>query len=411
MRPGWYRCRNYPHFDRPVSFDFADSYVRDAEKVAKHSFFPFISYIARTPRYRKEKQKVIDKERVISYAAHLDSHIFAFYSQLLVDHLESIYAGNEHGHAVLAYRSLGKSNIDFANAAFDDVVSLAPCVAKAFDVTGFFDNIDHALLKDAWTNLLGQSSLPADHYAVFKAITRFANVDRPTLYQKFDIGMERLKQGCFRICDVKDFRNLVRGTGMVQRNPDSKGIPQGSPISAVLSNLYMLDFDGRMTSLAAEHGARYRRYSDDILFICPSGTEQVIEDRLYAEIRNVCLEANPDKTDTVRFQPHAKEVIVADGQLQYLGFTFDGVHRRIRPQTLAKYYRRARCAVRAARKAADQGGSGRPIYKREIYERYTHLGKRNFLSYAYRASKKMKDKSIRRQLARHWDRIQKMLNE
>ena len=101
------------------------------------------------------------------------------------------------------------------------MVKLAPCVAKAFGITGFFDNIDHGLLKDAWMKLLGESRLPSDHYAVFKAITRFANVDRSILYRQFDVEIEQLKRGCFRVCDINDFRAVVRGGGMVRRNPEA----------------------------------------------------------------------------------------------------------------------------------------------------------------------------------------------
>lgn len=408
MAQGWYRSRNYPHFDRPVSAKFALSYVESSANIARHSFFPFISYVATTPRYRKDDEIVVAKERVISYASHLDSHVFAYYGHLLVKRLEAIYDREACGDSVSAYRSLGKSNIDFANEAFDDITDLGSCVAKAFDITGFFDNIHHKLLKTSWARLLDESTIPDDHYSVFRAVTRFANVDRPALYSEFDIDAKQLKRGPFRICTIEEFRSRVRGNNLVGTNSTGVGIPQGSPISAVLSNLYMLEFDRKMTELAASYGAKYRRYSDDILFICPAGSDQRIEKQFYDEVRSNKLESNPDKTDTVRYSQLTDGTLRSDAELQYLGFTFDGERRRIRSQTLAKYYRRARRAIRHAKNAAKQNGSD-IVFKCDIYERYTHLGKRNFLGYAYRASRKMRDKSIRRQLSRHWDRVQEML--
>lgn len=42
------------------------------------------------------------------------------------------------------------------------------------DFTNFFDNLDHQYLKQQWCSLLQVSQLPADHYAVFKNITKYS---------------------------------------------------------------------------------------------------------------------------------------------------------------------------------------------------------------------------------------------
>lgn len=38
-------------------------------------------------------------------------------------------------------------NIDFANYAFKEIVSRGNCVALVIDIKGFFDNLDHEILK------------------------------------------------------------------------------------------------------------------------------------------------------------------------------------------------------------------------------------------------------------------------
>jgi len=43
------------------------------------------------------------------------------------------------------------------------------------------------------------------------------------------------------------------------------GIPQGSALSALLSNIYLVDFDEYMFKLGQTIGFIYRRYCDDIL--------------------------------------------------------------------------------------------------------------------------------------------------
>jgi retron-type reverse transcriptase len=48
------------------------------------------------------------------------------------------------------------------------------------------------------------------------------------------------------------------------------GIPQGSPISALLSNIYMFSFDKHMKNYVDSIGGKYFRYCDDMLLIVPS---------------------------------------------------------------------------------------------------------------------------------------------
>lgn len=50
-----------------------------------------------------------------------------------------------------------------------------------FDITGFFDNLDHAILKRRLKELLGVTELPPDWYAVFRHVTRFSRVERRAL--------------------------------------------------------------------------------------------------------------------------------------------------------------------------------------------------------------------------------------
>ena len=39
-----YRCRGYLHIDRQVSIDKVKNYIINPEKIAHHSFLPFLSY-------------------------------------------------------------------------------------------------------------------------------------------------------------------------------------------------------------------------------------------------------------------------------------------------------------------------------------------------------------------------------
>lgn len=53
------RLRNYLHFDKKLSNEKILQYVLDKEKIAKHSFFPTISYILNDEKIcRQNKKKV-----------------------------------------------------------------------------------------------------------------------------------------------------------------------------------------------------------------------------------------------------------------------------------------------------------------------------------------------------------------
>jgi hypothetical protein len=177
-----------------------------------------------------------------------------------------------------------------------------------------------------------------------------------------------------------------------------------------LSNVYLTGFDRQMHQLASEVGGRYRRYSDDILWICPPDKQQLVEARVYKAIEDNGLESNPEKTDTSLFSRSANGQVMGAPPLQYLGFTFDGQQRLIRSKTLANYYRRMRRAVRRAKRAAEENPEHSQVFRRKLYRRFTHLGRQNFISYAYRSAQTLDDERVRRQVARHWDKLHREID-
>jgi RNA-directed DNA polymerase len=299
--------------------------------------------------------------------------------------------------------------------------------------------LDHSQLKAAWSSLMQMPRLPADHFAVFKAITRFCQVERNTLFDAIHIpinnprstGNHRLPHldqhrhatipdNTNRLCSPYRFRVWVRERGLLQINGTGRGIPQGSPISAVLSNIYMLEMDTELNSYAAVNGGLYRRYCDDILVVMPTVElrEQAFQMIEAWRIRLNLNEFNPAKTERIEF---GSERPITGKPLQYLGFTFDGRYKRIRPASVARYYRKMSTGVlrtKIQRANADQE-AGRnqlsPLKKKRLYRQYTYLGKklgrnkeqrRNFLSYAFDAARIMNDPGIKKQVKRHWRRLQ-----
>ncbi len=76
-----------------------------------------------------------------------------------------------------------------------------------------------------------------------------------------------------------------------------KGIPQGSPISAILSNIYMIDFDVKMKEFISKVNGKYYRYCDDILCIAPIVYKSKIEKFIIDNVDLLRLKINDDKTE------------------------------------------------------------------------------------------------------------------
>jgi len=413
----WFRRRGYPHFDSATNYAAAQRIVTSPNQVASHSFYPFISFQVKTVKVKRNRstgkvEKQIPKERPIAYASHVDSHIFAYYAFKLSKNYERIILQNSLQSCVIAFRALGKSNIQFAADAFNEIKKRGDCHVLCLDIKGFFDNLDHQILKSAWCETLVLPKLPNDHYAVFKALTRYSVVDRADLYELIGKSVHNFSSQSERLCAPDEFRNLIRKNKLIKTNSSKKGIPQGSPISALLSNIYMLNFDKKVKEFAELVGGCYLRYCDDMFLIVPLEQKEHAFKFVEQEIAKIGLEFQGKKTERVNFNMKNGELI-ADKPLQYLGFVFDGTQVLLRSASLARYSERMRRGVRLAkatmrkrnRARASRGEANQPLYKKKIFQRYTHLGRQNFLSYGYRAAKLMGSKSIKRQLGRLWVRV------
>ena len=132
------------------------------------------------------------KERPIRYASRRDAYIFSYYRYLLSEKYEAELNTLGVSNCVIGYRKIpvdgelnrGKCNIHFAKDAFDAVSELGDCCAIALDISSYFENIDHQILRKIWCRLLAVDELPPDHEHVFKNITRYAVVDREEVYQR-----------------------------------------------------------------------------------------------------------------------------------------------------------------------------------------------------------------------------------
>ncbi len=413
--------RSYLHFDPPISMQCAENLATDIQKVATHSFYPFINYDDVTQKITKKKGGGIElkdpKIRPIAYASHGDSAIFAHYGTLIGVEYERELDCRGLLQSVTAFRSLDrKRNIHFANEVFECIRKFKACYAIASDVRDFFKQLDHTVLKQAWAKLFKVDRLPLDHFKVFQAVTRSCQVDRTQLFKVLGIDPRNPRaDGRRRLCSPIEFRTHVRAARLCVVNRSGKGIPQGSPISAVLANLYMLEVDTALHALVAEHGGMYRRYCDDLLMVLPTPEARAEVFALLKKLlTDVGLEAHPDKTELIDFTGQSGRM-VASRPLNYLGFTFDGQHKRIRPASIARYFKKMRSGVRRARairyRHCKKSGVWPPLRRRKLHLLYSYLGRHNFISYALDAARIMNDPGIKKQIKSHWKKLQALIKD
>lgn len=424
--------RKYFHFDRRIDFrknsKKLTKEICNSKSIEQHSFYPFISTKIETKRYKKIKNDSIEngrsmdvKERPIAYASHFDALVYSWYSVILTDTYQSQLNFYGIKDCVLAYLETGKCNIDYSFEVFSEIKKRENSVAIAVDITSFFDNLDHQILKQMWLKVIGLTRLPQDQYNVFKSLTNYSYVSKEIVEDTFPIRLIRN-----RYCTPLQFRKYIRGGKLISQNKNYNkiedsirkgnkcGIPQGSPISAVLSNIYMINFDIVMNEFAKTNNGIYRRYCDDIILICEKCETDNFLSKLQEQIKNYELSINPSKTEFTYFSNHNgslrgyKTIELNDySNLQYLGFEFNGENIYIRSSSISKYKRRIANQVHKALKMKNgKKALSNIVFKKKILNRFSSKGQRNFISYAIRASKEiMHSTSIKKQYNRSIDNI------
>ena len=156
-----------------------------------------------------------------------------------------------------AYRNCtpGKCNIDFAKEVFEYIIKCESAYIFVGDFSKFFDNLDHRYLKEKIKSVIGKKSLDVADYAIYKNITKFTYVEADDI--ESDKGMFRRDMRNFdKYFETNDFHMFKKKC--LHKNQKDYQIPQGSSISAVYANVYMIDFDKKINDLITSQKGMYR---------------------------------------------------------------------------------------------------------------------------------------------------------
>lgn len=406
------KAKGYVHFDKRVNLDTFKSYIYNPEKIKKHSFYPFIHNTIVFNKYSDGEIK--RKEREIKYSSHKDRLIYSYYSFLLNSKYNDILEEYGIQNTVVAYRdNLNKCNIDFAKEAFDFIKKTDQCTIIVGDFTNFFDNLDHIHLKKMLCKTLKEKKLPEDWFNIFKNITRYSycsfenilNIKRISKKERDKLNSE----SC--LFSAKEFRELKKRSLEIKVNKERKGIPQGSSISAILSNVYMLDYDKELYEYAKKFDGLYLRYSDDFIIIIPHNKENnTYKEQVISIISKFnSIELQPSKTEVFEFKDKSFN---NNKVLDYLGFSFDGCQVGLRDKTISKYYYRMYRKIKGVIKLR---GNGKKVGCKKLYEIYSVKGAKirsgNFITYLIRANKKFEysEPKLKKILDNHMKKIRKKI--
>ncbi|WP_203632094.1 reverse transcriptase/maturase family protein [Lacticaseibacillus suibinensis] len=364
--------KKYRQFDPALSELSAAKFVREVAskptKVASHRFYPFIMYSQKQARYHRSRghlrAHLKNKVRPIALVAHRDALIYATYSSKLEQPYEEYLSKHNLERVPTAYRKkLKHSNINAAKEVFDFIVDTEKCWIIKGDFQGFFDNLRHKILKKNLCNVLQVSELSKDWQAVFNSLTRYRSVNSRELeLATKNVGFSGDTSLPY-VHNRQDIEKLHKIAGLRFYGPNQVGIPQGTSLSAILANVYMTEFDEKITNLTTNFGGMYRRYSDDFIIVVPQNRMSTVNPTPFIDdVRKLSdnltkLTISKEKTKVFSYDKSAissKITLFKESQdstqsseawLDYLGFVFNGDIVRMRDKGVYKFHYKSKRAI------------------------------------------------------------------
>lgn len=232
----------------------------------------------------------------IDQPAKLLSKIFAHFLNRFLEGLEIAEAPSLSDYC-FAYRK-NKSHHNLLSSAEEWIFEEGHYYAVRTDIKSFFDCIQFTRMRTILTEALQSKGIEDPFFVEWCMTLAF-----PRKIASWEVKRQSKHRipfsPCIRLCK-------------------SVGVPQGSPLSAPLSNLYLSQVDFDMERIGKEKGFRYLRYADDIMILCKS-TEMMqsaltlLKDSLSDHMLDLTLNLNKTECEDIR-----------SGKVSFMGFRWTG---------------------------------------------------------------------------------------
>jgi len=144
-------------------------------------------------------------------------------------------------------------------------------------------------------------------------------------------------------CAVEETDDRGRKKRTTEARDTGRGIPQGSPLSPLLANLYMRRFvlGWRQLGLEQRLGARLVTYADDLVILCRKGNAELALQHLRALMGKLKLTVSEEKT---------RICSVPESSFDFLGYTFGRMYSARSGQSYLGYRPSKKSIKRAVEK-------------------------------------------------------------
>jgi len=246
-----------------------------------------------------------DKQSITDYSWRIEEHLAALSRQLLTGTYEP-----QPLLKLIMLKPNGKNRILLIPTVMDRVAQtagayvLTPLVESELGANTFAYR--HGLSRITAAHEIERLRNDGYHWVVDADISNFFDtVDHNLLFQRFH-----------KLCDDEEMIKLIKKwltadivDGINPKVKNKVGLPQGCPISPMLSNLYLDKFDDRIE----QEGFKLVRFADDFLILCKSKPKAEAALNLSkSALAELNLQLNNEKTRITTFSEGFK----------YLGYLF-----------------------------------------------------------------------------------------